>query len=83
VETEVIGKILAPAGDRTTIARRPVRSQTLYPNTTLYAIPQDQIFMLKIPMGTRNILSENCQQFGHALSKMFASPNPTHVYIAA
>jgi hypothetical protein len=31
-------------------------------------------FLLKIPMGTRKNFSENCRQFGKALSKRFASP---------
>jgi hypothetical protein len=34
----------------------------------------DPILLLKIPMGTRKNSSENYQQFGHALSKSFASP---------
>jgi hypothetical protein len=34
---------------------------------------QDPILLLKIPMGTRNNFSENYRQFGHALSKRFAS----------
>jgi hypothetical protein len=35
---------------------------------------QDPILLLKIPMGTRKNYSENYGQFGHALSKRFASP---------
>jgi hypothetical protein len=36
--------------------------------------PQDSILLLKIPMATWKILSEDCQQFGNTLSESFASP---------
>jgi hypothetical protein len=35
---------------------------------------QDPILLLKNPMGTRRNFSRNYLQFGHALSKKFASP---------
>jgi hypothetical protein len=35
---------------------------------------QNPILLLKIPMSTRESFPENYRQFGHALSKRFASP---------
>ena len=40
-----------------------------------YGRPENLIFLLKIPMGSRKNIFEACIQFGYAVSKRFASPD--------